>query len=241
MNRHFACSDLHGMWDLWSQISDYCDETDTIFFLGDAADRGPDGLKLIKTLLTDRRVQYIKGNHEDILINAFYENDFSLVACNGGYRTIKDFQSLSEENQSWIIRRLDNLPKEIEYTNSNNVHIVMNHSGFNPNQPMVVLKGEEPYLWDRSQIGCPWEGDNKTLIVHGHTPVLLLIQNLNEVAYITKNIYDIPQKVEDISIINYCDGHKVDIDLCAFATGRAALLDLDTLEAKYFMTEIPKG
>ena len=62
MNRHFACSDLHGMWQLWEQIDAYCDEADTIFFLGDAADRGPDGLRLMKTLLIDKRVKYIKGN-----------------------------------------------------------------------------------------------------------------------------------------------------------------------------------
>ena len=68
MNRHFACSDLHGMWQLWEQIDAYCDETDTIFFLGDAADRGPDGLRLMKTLLIDKRVKYIKGNHEDMKV-----------------------------------------------------------------------------------------------------------------------------------------------------------------------------
>lgn len=238
MNHHFACSDLHGMWKLWEQIDAFCDETDTIFFLGDAADRGPDGLKLMKTLLIDRRVQYIKGNHEDMLINAFYENDFWLVACNGGDQTIKDFKRLSDDNQSWLIRRLEILPKEIEYTNPNGVHIVMNHAGYSPEQGTLIGSREDPYIWDRRQIVFPWKGDDRTLIVHGHTPIPHLIQKLNEVAYITNNFYDMPQKIEDVSIVNYCDGHKIDIDLGSFATGKSALLDLDTLEVQYFTTEV---
>ncbi|MCM1324301.1 MAG: metallophosphoesterase [Acetobacter sp.] len=237
MNRHFACSDLHGMWKLWEQISAFCDESDTIFFLGDAADRGPDGLKLMKTLLIDRRVQYIKGNHEDMLINAYYENDFWLVSYNGGNQTIKDFQRLSDENQSWLIRRLEILPKEIEYTSSNGTHIVMNHSGYNPEQKLIVGSKEDPYIWDRKQIPYPWKGDDR-IIVHGHTPIPHLIQKLNEVSCITNEAWDMPQKKEDVSIIRYCGGHKIDIDLGAFATGKAALLDLDTLEVQYFMTEV---
>lgn len=237
MNRHFACSDLHGMWKLWEQIDAFCDETDTIFFLGDATDRGPDGLKLMKTLLIDRRVQYIKGNHEDMLINAFYENNFWLVAYNGGDQTIKDFKRLSNDNQSWLIRRLEILPKEIEYTNSNGIHIVMNHAGYNPEQGTLTGLREDSYIWDRRQIIYPWKGDDR-LIVHGHTPVPHLIKRLNEVAHITNNFYDMPREIENVSIVNYCDGHKIDIDLGSFATGKSALLDLNTLEVQYFTTEV---
>lgn len=239
MNRHFACSDLHGMWQLWEQIDAYCDETDTIFFLGDAADRGPDGLKLIRTLLVDKRVKYIKGNHEDMLVNAFYESDFSLVRYNGGSPTIKNFQKLSEESKEWLICRLDKLPKELNYTNTNGIHIIMNHSGYDATNPVMNWSGEDPYIWDRRQICYPWKGDNNTLIIHGHTPVPNLIYKLNEMAsfYDIPQI-DIPQKIEDVNIVKYCSGHKIDIDLGSFATGRSALLDLDTLEVKYFVTEV---
>ena len=33
MNKVYACSDLHGMYNLWKQIKEYCDETDTIYYL----------------------------------------------------------------------------------------------------------------------------------------------------------------------------------------------------------------
>jgi serine/threonine protein phosphatase 1 len=67
MYKTYAFSDVHGIYDLWAQIRDYCDETDTIYFLGDACDRGEDGIRIIIELLQDKRVKYIKGNHEDML------------------------------------------------------------------------------------------------------------------------------------------------------------------------------
>ena len=79
MNKVYACSDLHGMYRLWEQIRDYCDETDKIIFLGDAADRGKDGRKIIQELLADKRVTYIKGYHEDmfaICVPEFLEGHF---------------------------------------------------------------------------------------------------------------------------------------------------------------------
>ena len=48
MNKHYCFTDVHGNYNLWRQIHDYCDATDTIYFLGDAADRGEDGLQIIQ-------------------------------------------------------------------------------------------------------------------------------------------------------------------------------------------------
>ena len=69
MNKTYAITDLHGMWNLWEQISEYCDETDTIYFLGDAIDRGVDGLRVMESLLKDKRVIYLLGNHEEFFLN----------------------------------------------------------------------------------------------------------------------------------------------------------------------------
>ena len=44
MNKVYAFSDLHGMYSLWEQIRDYCDETDIIYCFGDSIDRGADGV-----------------------------------------------------------------------------------------------------------------------------------------------------------------------------------------------------
>ena len=59
MNKHYCFTDVHGNYNLWRQVADYCDETDVIYFLGDAADRGEDGLQIIQELLRDKRVVYL--------------------------------------------------------------------------------------------------------------------------------------------------------------------------------------
>ena len=66
MKRTFACSDLHGQLDLWKQIKSFLNPEDTVYFLGDAGDRGPDGWELIKAIANDSQVVYLKGNHEDM-------------------------------------------------------------------------------------------------------------------------------------------------------------------------------
>ena len=68
MNKTYAITDLHGMLNFWEQISEYCDETDTIYFLGDAIDRGVDGLRVMESLLKDKRVIYLLGNHEEFFM-----------------------------------------------------------------------------------------------------------------------------------------------------------------------------
>jgi hypothetical protein len=236
MNKHYAVSDLHGIYDLWKQIRDYCDDTDTIYFLGDAADRGPDGIKIIKELLSDSRVIYLQGNHEEFIA----WQDISLWMYNGGKNTIDDFNKLSPEKQDNITIAISDLPIKKTYINTKGQEIILTHSGYCENQGQgyapwnYYLQGKQnPYLWDRSHIYEGWNFDNNTYIVHGHTPVSYLGNELNYINRITHN----PIINYGTEVINYCEGHKFDIDMCSFRTGVTALFDLDELKVeKYFYT-----
>ena len=73
MGKVYACSDLHGMYKLWKQIENYLQEDDRLIFLGDAADRGTDGIQIMVELLADPRVTYLKGNHEDMMVKVCLE------------------------------------------------------------------------------------------------------------------------------------------------------------------------
>ena len=76
MHDIFAFSDIHGMWDLYRAIMDYCYEQDPeamIIYCGDACDRGPDGYKIMQDLLDNPYVVYLKGNHEDMFTKAARE------------------------------------------------------------------------------------------------------------------------------------------------------------------------
>ena len=65
---YYALSDLHGCYDLYAAMLDEINfsERDTLFFLGDAADRGPDGIEIMEDLRSRPNVVYLLGNHEDM-------------------------------------------------------------------------------------------------------------------------------------------------------------------------------
>jgi len=48
----YAISDLHGQYDIFEKLLDVIDfsENDFLYVLGDAIDRGPDGIKILQRL-----------------------------------------------------------------------------------------------------------------------------------------------------------------------------------------------
>lgn len=73
MHDIFYFTDVHGQYHLFQYMVKWCKEQDPecmIVFGGDAADRGPDGYRIIKELLDDPQIAYIYGNHEDLFIKA---------------------------------------------------------------------------------------------------------------------------------------------------------------------------
>lgn len=224
-NKVYACSDLHGCYDLWAQMRDYCDADDRIIFLGDANDRGLHGIKIMQELLADARVTYLMGNHEDMFLDHATDwmelrriTDMHSIRVNGAIDTMNDFLKLNNDARTALLGSLRTLPTEIQYTNKNGQIIYLCHAGYTPNQvPQFQSDLEEYlfYLWDRSHIVQSWTGADNEFIVHGHTPV----------AYVIPGAKD---------IVTYCEGHKIDIDLGSAFSHRVALLDLNTLQPVYF-------
>lgn len=73
MHDIFYFTDVHGMYNLYRAAIDYCLEQDpecSIIYGGDACDRGKDGYKIMKELLDNPQVLYLKGNHEDLFVHA---------------------------------------------------------------------------------------------------------------------------------------------------------------------------
>ena len=231
INKTYAFTDLHGQYDLWEQIKNYCDDTDTLYFLGDACDRGDDGLKIIKELLQDKRVIYLKGNHEEFLedigadvAGGHYRNT-PLWGMNGGFQTLRDFEKLSEDSQLWYIRKIAKLPLVEFYINKKGQTILLSHAGYTPTLEPTG-KNITDYLWDREHIYDEWPpGYENTFIIHGHTPVDI----------IRKDLQILRQKFKQdtlISPITYCDDHKICLDVASFDNKSIVLFDLDELKVE---------
>lgn len=259
MNKFYACSDLHGRYDLYEKILEYLDNTDKLVYLGDACDRGPDGIKVIQSILKDDRVIYLLGNHERMFLNAVksnssdwfdrygfnYYNDMELWAYNGGQPTYNEFLKLDFDEQDSIRKSLANLPIYVEYKNKNNQQIFLCHSGIDIDKIDNVITQEkiiefhEGYatakIFKIDENPFIWNRD------HLHTEHWSNNIKYNNTYMIhghtpTISLNMINPKfniINDAEIVKYCDEHKIDIDIGAYFTNRTVLLDLDTFEPIY--------
>lgn len=206
----YALSDLHGNYLLWQKVKEFLKPSDVLCFLGDAADRGENGWQIIKELLDDERVEYVRGNHEQMLIDAFKKGKTNLLFYNGGASTYWDMMDDPEKKK--YIDKLRRTNLSIEIYNSFNELIFLSHAGYH-------LPKDSKLLWDREHIR-----EETTLfngyIIHGHTPCV----NLEK--YGAKDL--IMNNTQTVG--RYCGGRKICIDGASVFTNRCALLDLETLQ-----------
>jgi len=229
----WACSDLHGNKNLLKAIKEKIGPNDTVYFLGDACDRGPDGWEMIKEILADKRFIYLKGNHEDMLVKAHneyfdgYDNDYVyLCVRNGGQPTLNTMLADENETRERVIAKLTSLPLTAEYTNTNGELIHMSHAGFSMG---VDDPSSHDWVWDRTHfLDTNWFGPDNAIVVHGHTPILFLVE---EISFYYEGLAE--EEIEP-GAFWYCGGHKIDIDCGTHFTGMTVLLNLDTFDEEIF-------
>ena len=242
MGRILACSDLHGRKDLFDKINAILQEDDEVIFCGDAADRGPNGWEIIKAIIENPRWTYIKGNHEDMLVRAAhdyfrtgsYGSNYSLLRSNGGKVTFHDMVN-DPDAKDWI-SMVRGMPTYEVYKNAAGRTIVCSHAGFTPwkdEDGCLLIPEDEDLIWDRSHFLDDWNSEEmheNVICVHGHTSVIHLLEDLTYI-----DVED--DFIDNPTILTYCQGHKIAIDLLSAYTGKAVLLDLDTLTPIYIKIE----
>lgn len=219
----YACTDLHGRYDLWQQIRNQLNTDDTLIFLGDAADRGTYGWLIIKELLTRPNTIYLRGNHEQLLLNRWPEDSFEarlLHAQNGGNYTYQEM--MKDRDKDKFMTYLSQTPFWYEYTNTNGEKIFFSHSG------STNIENEHSLIWTRYFWNHPEiVPENYDKIIHGHTPMPYIQENLA-----------VEQSVEQPFYYNdkYCC-----LDSGAYATGIELLLNVDDFSYQTFKSELNKG
>jgi serine/threonine protein phosphatase 1 len=171
----YAIGDIHGCFtklrDLLSRCIEHCGDSDFRFvFIGDYVDRG-DRSRDVVTLLMEtqasapEQIVCLRGNHEDMLLQAALGEDESLWLDNGGDATLGSYgvasaAEIPAEHLAWF--------KQLPYAISDGQRFFV-HAGIMPGVPLqeqtrrVMLWIREPFLLDRR--------DHGRLIVHGHTPI----------------------------------------------------------------------
>lgn len=107
----YVISDVHGLYDRYETAVNRLETDDFLYILGDAIDRGPDGVKILQDIQMRKNVELILGNHECFLIDYLMNRDSLLWTDerNGGEATLIEILELSEEEREelkdWLMER----------------------------------------------------------------------------------------------------------------------------------------
>lgn len=237
----WVTTDLHGNYDLWTQIKNFLKEDDTLIYLGDAVDRGGRGFEIFKELLEDSRVMFIRGNHEQMMYDAFTSTGPAATEFykhwmqNGGQATLDNIKAmgLDYETKMELIRKIRDLPLVVKYENTMGIRFILCHAGYTPSPYFDNLyddQKEHKLLWDRNHFSFPWDYDNPELdnviVIHGHTP----IPYQQQIMSVNKDgVVSTPYSYEH--------GHKLNLDAATPLSGWAFLYNLDTFDWEVFMAK----
>ncbi len=193
--RVYAIGDIHGGLNLLKKLiaailknEKKSPTKDTLYliFLGDYIDRGKHSKQVIDYLQTQLPKQFktifLKGNHEDIMLNALdldapsVSKKFRHWYYCGGKTTIQsydvplsqDFDALAEVFYEAIsktshLKFFKKLSIKFEIG-----HYFFCHAGINPKRPLKKQRFEE-LIWIRDKFLNATQQHEK-IIVHGHTP-----------------------------------------------------------------------
>ncbi|MAO64471.1 MAG: metallophosphoesterase [Balneola sp.] len=194
-----AIGDIHGCnttcRSLLRQLDEQFNSEPTYVFLGDYTDRGPDSKDVVDQLLEfdeEHECVFIRGNHDQMLLDAYEKGEWELWIANGGNTTLRNYDSspgnfdLPEEHYQFY--------SETElYFETDDYFFV--HAGMNPSLSINEnLEREEErldFIWQRGHIHSPKTKWEKT-VIFGHTPVEEPIVRETMIGIDTGCVYDRP-------------------------------------------------
>lgn len=168
-----AIGDIHGcvqsMKALLKKLEPYTDRT--IIFIGDYIDRGPASRQVVDYLIEFQKKHdciILRGNHEQMLLDAFNTNDTRLWLYNGGDTTLRSYNDELtgipfEHHQFYQATKL--------FLDTDKYFFV--HAGLPPamtiRQCLDKPEIQDNFLWERSHLSTSKNKWEKT-VVFGHTP-----------------------------------------------------------------------
>lgn len=164
--RIIVIGDVHGCVDTLRNLITKIQPTskDKIIMLGDYFDRGPSSAEVFKYLKVMDSVwncTFLKGNHEQLMIDAFWKGNKYLWYSNGGQITEKDFIK-NEIQIGEVIAWASKLPLWAESEKFYFVHAGLPYGNPDENEACDMI-------WSRDHITARINAADK-LVIFGHTP-----------------------------------------------------------------------
>lgn len=174
MSKTFVIGDIHGchqtLLELWSKIS--VTEEDTVVFLGDYIDRGPDSRQVVDEIMAIKkrlpRVITLMGNHEQMLLHFLEGREEGPFLEVGGAETLASYGIVPGRSDCAGVPRahLDFFRELIPlWQNQEAIYV---HAGLMPGRPLA-LQPKAWLFWAREEF-LESDYDFGKPVVFGHTP-----------------------------------------------------------------------
>lgn len=232
----YVCADIHGRFDYYAALLARISlkSYDTLYVLGDVIDRGSDGVKILRDMMTRPNVIPILGNHEftaaiclpwllkEITDQSLADLDETRLAAlqewltNGGAPTIRALRELSAGERQEILEYIQEMELYAQVEAGDQAFVLV-HAGlehFSPNKPLKDYELSD-FLFCRPKFNRDFYPNR--YLVYGHTPTRLLRGQLG--MPLSDNIF--------------CWGKQIAIDCGCGFDGQLGCLCLDTLEEFY--------
>lgn len=141
----YVISDLHGQYNIFKTLLEKADfsDSDTLYMLGDAIDRGPAGIRILQQVKNSPNMHFLLGNHEFMMLNAVAPDgsvpetvedlpgsDARLWTLkNGGDKTFNEYLNLKEEERIELVQWLSTRPLSTMVTVKDETYL-LTHSFF---------------------------------------------------------------------------------------------------------------
>ena len=176
MERIYAVGDIHGCYDKLLALMEKMDidfDSDTLVFLGDYIDRGPQSFEVV-AYLADLKQRYantifLKGNHEEMLEKYLSGEDRITYLVNGGQQTLESYMNRPRPEGEPAIPSM-----HLEFFKSLRIYhetqnYIFVHAGLKNKVPLEKQKTED-LLWIRRRF-IESKYDYGKMVVFGHTPL----------------------------------------------------------------------
>lgn len=188
----YAVSDLHGHMDVFVKGLERIGFTDadTLYVIGDAIDRGPDGIRILEYIKDHKNMDLLIGNHEFMMLRSVdpdgkdkcngEDSDLWLYG-NGGTKTFAQYAALTKKKRQslllWLRRRYVIMTLEVGGRT-----YCLTHSYYDPDgENKMYFELDDDTVWsivwrsmyreDRSTRGINIYKDYPYTFLTGHVPV----------------------------------------------------------------------
>ncbi len=237
----YVMSDIHGNLRRFNSVMEQIKLTpdDTLYVLGDVIDRYPDGIRILRKLMSMENVRMIMGNHEYMMLEVLYRNDTGLDAKerykqeqrirlwynNGGLVTNNYFKHIRRSVRAEIFAYLKSLPVNIDIT-VNGVDYKLVHAApeemYYDYTSLRYRNSREFSVWHR--LGRHEDIPGEYTLIFGHTPTYYYQDNLPMRIYRNSRVIGIDCGAGTAETAEYRNG---------FCYGRLACLRLDDMKEFY--------